>query len=169
MYEIKFGYVSGYSLIFAAFQPSGAGRGIANQPLPEIRPTGFYIATPITDLEVGDVVLVYNLETLYWEDDPLYIETEDFLTYEGERLHWEGEWLMWPDDTISDVLTWVGDPLGAGEYESPIDFAADLTGLEAKVDVVDENVDLLIVEAQRVNNVYDETIVPTTVTVIKNL
>lgn len=162
MYEVKFAYVSGCSFVFTAFQPSGAGRGIANQPLPEIRPTGFYTATPITDLDIGDVVLVYNLETLYWEDDPLYILTEDFLYYEGERLYWEGEWLMWPDDTINDVLTWVGDPIGAGEYDSPIDFAADLTELE-------EDVDTIIERLSRVNSVYDESVEPTTVTIIKNL
>ena len=119
--ETKFGWLSGYSLVFAAFQPCGEGRGIEQQPLTERRPTGYYYGTPLTDLVAGDYVLVYVLEPVLYEGEPVSILTEDSVYYEGERVSYEGEWVINTDSTIGDPLTWVGDPVGEGEYSSAID------------------------------------------------
>jgi hypothetical protein len=168
-FTVKFGYVSGYSFVFSAFQPSGAGRGIEQQPLPEIRPKGYYVATPITDLVVGDMILVYVLENVLWENDPVYILTEDYLYWEGDRIYWEGEWLISTDDIISDTVTWIDNPVGSAEYYSVIDFATDLIILETKTDTANTNIDLLIIGQQTVNNVYTEDVKPATITILKNL
>lgn len=131
MYEVKFAYQPGCNLVFSAFQPCGTGRGIEQQPLPEIRPTGYYVTTPITDLVAGDMVLVYELESVLWEDVPVYISTEDYIYYEDDKVHWEGEWLVSVDDSFSDIVTWCGDPIGSGEYSSAIDISDDLVSLIA--------------------------------------
>lgn len=141
-YEVKFGFPTGYSLVFSAFQPSGAGRGLEQQPLPEIPAKGYYVATPITDLVVGDMVLAYELEDVYWENDLVYVLTENSVYWEGKRVHYEGDWVIWPDDTVNEIVTSLGDVVGSGEYESVTDISTTVTNIyNSQTDV---------------HNVYDE-------------
>lgn len=140
---VKFAYQSGYSLGFTAYHSDGTGRGIANQPLYEVRPTGYYSGLPITSLASGDVVLVYILETIYYENDVVFILTQNYVFYEGNRVYYEGEWVFDFDDLVDDIVTWVGSPIGSGEY---------------MLDVIGDNVDDLIAGQSTVNNIYDERV-----------
>jgi hypothetical protein len=159
-FDIKFGYATGYDLVFTVFEPNGAQRGTSHQPLYEIPPTGYYRAESAEQLQDGDVVLVYNNEILYWEEDPLtYLLTYGYMLYDGEQLYWEGEPLYDYDETVTENLTWVGDTVGSGEYTIG---AGDYT-------TIYNNTELMIDELQRVHSVYDETEPAKEVVVIKNL
>ena len=151
---VKFGYLPGYSLVFAAFQPNNTGRGIEQQPLLEVRPTGYYQGEPLTDLVSGDAVLVYISESVLWEDVPTYILTEDFIYYEGEKVYYEGEFVFSFDDLISELVTWVGDPIGADEY---------------RIETLESAIDDLAEQQGTVTNVYDETDNGNGVSVLTNL
>ncbi|MDD5458398.1 MAG: hypothetical protein PHF37_03290 [Phycisphaerae bacterium] len=125
-YEVKLGYISGQEMVFTAFQPSGAGRGVPNQPLTEVRPTGYYFATPITALETGDIVLAYVAEKVTWEDAPVSVLTEDSVYYEGDRVSYEGDWVFDFDNTVVEKVVWVGEPVAQAEYDEAMNISADL-------------------------------------------
>lgn len=147
-YEVKFGFATGYNLVFAAFQPNRTGRGIENQPLYERMPTGFYTAEPATRLIDGDMVLVYDLETVYWEDERVTYLTYDYVFYEDEQVYYEGDWVMNLDTTYSDTVHWTGKVVGQGEFTFG---SGEVSGL---VDDVDD----ILTAQQTVNNVYDERV-----------
>ena len=141
-YQVKFGWPEGYELCHTDFQPNGNGRGMPNQHLPEVRPTGYYRDTPATDLVVGDVVLVYRRENMEYEDSPMsYLDYAD-MYYEGVQLQHEGEYMKDYDTTESHLLIWIGDPIGIGEYD-------DLIGTT-------DSIDDLTIGQTTVFNTYDE-------------
>ena len=60
--EAKFGYKVSETLTFTAFRPDGSARGAVGQNLTEtdVGVSGYYTATPSTELLSGDVVVVKN-------------------------------------------------------------------------------------------------------------
>lgn len=126
--EITFGYTSGLTLKYEAYQPDGTIR-TASISLPEIGTTGYYVASD-ADIEAGDFVIVKK--SPYGADDVV----------------------------------------GSGQYKPEVSassITADLADIETKIDTIDTNVDLLIVEQQRVENVYDQETPTETIKVIQNL
>ena len=151
-YDVKFTWHSGFDLAFTAYQPSGVGRGIPDQPLPEVRDVGYYRATPLTDFVDGDVVQVHRLETVTWEDAVVvYLEPEVSVLWELERVFSDEDWVADLDSTVNDLVKSKGQPVGSGEFTIS---SGGLSGL------VDDVADIQV--AQRsVTNVYDETEQPT--------
>ena len=92
-YEVKFGFEPGNFLVFTAFQPSGAGRGLAYQFMPELFTQGYYRTTPITTLVVGDTVLVYKQEKVYYADELVVVLAYENVFYENEYVWHEGEYV----------------------------------------------------------------------------
>jgi hypothetical protein len=142
-YEVKFGFATGYNLVFTAFAEDGTGRGLAHQPLYEVHPTGYYRADSATSLVDGDVVLVYNNEAVYWEDVAVYCLTYAGVYWENDPVYWEGYEVLDYDSEIVDAVRCVGEVVGSGEYEfdtgeisSITESVADLVEGQSKVDVV---------------------------------
>jgi hypothetical protein len=147
-YEAKFTWQSGRRLAFTAYQPSGAGRGIPDQPLDEVRDTGYYRAEPLTDFVDGDIVQVHELYDVTWEDAVVvYLETEVPVLWEYERVFCDEDWVADRDGTVNDLVTSKGEPVGSGEFTIS---SGDLSGL------VDDVEDILVAQ-QRVDTFVDET------------
>ncbi len=141
-YECKFGFAPGYNLVFSAFQPSGTGRGLAYQFLQEVINHGYYRATPGTDLVVGDTVLVYEQEKVYWESALVYVLNDDYVFYDGEYVMHEGEYVRNYDAEVNERVFLNERTVGTGEYESVTDISATITNIyNSQTDV---------------HNVYDE-------------
>jgi len=128
---IKMGFQSGWRVVFSAYQPDGTGRGVINQPLPEVFNSGYYRANPVTDLVVGDVVLVYQNDQVYWESGPVYVLTEDFVYYEGARVTYEENWVYDFGTLINDLVTSIGYTVGSAEYSDIIDISSGINELVA--------------------------------------
>jgi hypothetical protein len=137
------GYISGYNLVFAAYQPNGSGRGIEQQPLPELA-EGYYGATPTIDLVAGDEVIAYVLETVTWEDETVYVLDYDSVFWEGDKVHYEGAWVTDYDTTINDIVTSVGAVIGANEYLYEADY----------FDLLRNIIDGITIAENKVINVY---------------
>jgi len=149
--EVKFGWLPGHRLAFTAYQPTGIGRGIPDQPLQEIRDTGLYLAEPLTALVDGDVALVNELETVTWEDDiVIYLSEESLVYWEGARVYYEGEWVADFDTTVNSLVTSKSNPIGIGEFTIE---SGEMSGMA-------DDVEQLIEDGNIVTNVYDETAHP---------
>lgn len=147
-YEAKFTWHSGRLLAFTAYQPSGIGRGIPDQPLPEVRDVGYYRAQPLTAFVDGDVIQVHELETVTWEDaEVIYLSEEVSVLWELERVFYDEEWVVDLDTTVNDLVTSKSEPVGSGEFA----FASgDVSGL------IDDVAEILVALLMVVTHV-DET------------
>ena len=149
--SVKMGFQSGWNVVFTAYEPDGTVRGLINQPLPETTMPGYYSATPLTDLVVGDVVLVYQNDQVYWESDPIYISTEDFVYYEGVRVTYEENWVYDFDTLINDLVTSIGYTVGSAEYSDIMSSSTDVIDILANTNELVEN-------QHKVTNVFNEVI-----------
>jgi len=147
-YDVKFGFARGYNLVFTAFQPSGTGRGTGDQPLYEVPPTGYYRAEPATVLEDGDMVLVYDYETVYWEDAIVVVLSYEYVFYEGRQVYYEGAKVLDTDNTFTDVVYTPGNVVGQGEFAFG---SGDVAGLV-------DDIDTLLEWQGSVTNTYDERV-----------
>ncbi len=145
-YETKFAYPSGNDLVFSAYQPSGAGRGLANQILPEIVNHGYYRATPLTALVDGDVVIVYRQQEVEYEGALVVYLTNEHVFYEDKYVVYEGEYVKDFDTTSNQKVLWIERPVGSGEFTFG---SGDLSSLI-------DDVDTLVDDGGSVFNVYDE-------------
>lgn len=145
-YEVKFAYQSAKDLVFSAFQPSGSGRGLAYQILPELVNHGYYRATPLTALVDGDVVIVYRQQEVEYEDDLVVYLTNEHVFYEDEYVVYEGEYVKDFDTTSNQKVLWTERPVGSGEFTFG---TGDLSSLI-------DDVETLVDDSNIVLNVYDE-------------
>jgi len=134
-YELKFGYITGFNLVFSAYQPDGSARGEAYQPLPE-KAQGYYGASPATDLVAGDEVIAFVADYVLWENEQVYVLAFDYIFWEGELVNYEGDVVYAGDETELKV-TYLGAVVGAQEYEKPADWydllSASLTTISISV------------------------------------
>ena len=135
-------------MAFTAYQPSGIGRGIPDQPLPEVRDVGYYRAKPLTAFVDGDVIQVHELYTVAWEDaEVVYLVGEVPVYWELERVFCDEDWVADLDSTVNDSVTSKSEPVGSGEFA----FASgDVSGLI-------DDVENILVALQRVDTFVDET------------
>ena len=128
-YECKFGFQSGNFLAFTAFQPSGIGRGLAHQFMLEVVNHGYYRATPVISLVVGDMVLVYKQEKVLYESaGVLYLDYE-YVFWEDEYIAHDGEYIRDLDTESNQKVFWTEEPVGVGEYESAVDISTSITNI----------------------------------------
>jgi hypothetical protein len=155
-YEVKFTWHSGFDLVFTAYQPSGVGRGIPDQPLPEVRDVGYYRATPLTDLVDGDVVQVHRLETVTWEDAVVvYLETEVPVLWELERVFSDEDWVADLDSTVNDTVTSKGQPVGSGEFTVS---SGELSGIVDDVEAIKVAQQMIVVHVDDTEPAKEETV-----------
>lgn len=141
-YEVKFGWIANKNLCFAAYQPNGTGRGVEQQPLPEVRDVGYYRATPAESLVISDIVLVYQFEDVTAGGDTVTALGYADVVSNGVRVHAGGD-LVSDFNTIQrQVVTSVNNPVGSGEYD-------DLVGTS-------DSIDDLTTGQTTVLNQYDE-------------
>lgn len=116
-------------MVFIAFQADGNGRGIAGQPLYEVRNAGYYKATPLTDLQTGDIVCVYEFEDCLYEDDPVVSNDEPAQLWDydnNEPLVYEEDWIVSYDDLETQPVRSIEDMLGSAEYTTVADDVEDI-------------------------------------------
>ncbi len=141
-YEVKFGFEPGNNLVFTAFRPSGVGRGLAHQFMQEVINHGYYRATPMTTLVVGDAVLVYKQEIVYYDDERVLVLAYENVFHENEYVWHDGEYVYDYDSESNQIVFWTEKPVGVGEYESVADISDDIDDIIAGQSIV--------------NNIYDE-------------
>lgn len=128
-YEAKFGYAHSRNLVFTAFQPSGAGRGLAYQFLQEVVNHGYYRATPATAFVVGDMVLVYEQERVLYDNVQVFYLDYEYVFWEGEYITVDGEYVRDRDTTSNQEVFLNEKVVGTGEYESVTDISTTVTNI----------------------------------------